>query len=53
MGNQLFMVDPCCPRRSTGPLVLPVNIDLEPFNDWRGDGDVTNLSPFWEETARK
>ena len=25
----------------------------EPFNDWGGGGDVTNLSPFWEGTARK
>ena len=24
----------------------------DPFNDW-GGGDVTNLSPFWEGTARK
>ena len=24
----------------------------DPFNDW-GGGAVTNLSPFWEETARK
>ena len=27
---------------------------FEPFNDWGGGGgDVTNLSPFWEGTARK
>ena len=26
---------------------------LKSFNDWGGGGDVTNLSPFWEETARK
>ena len=25
----------------------------DPFNDWRGGGDVTNLSPFWEGKARK
>ena len=24
----------------------------DPFNDW-GGGDVTNMSPFWEGTARK
>ena len=28
--------------------------DQDPFNDWGGGGgDVTNLSPFWEKTARK
>ena len=25
----------------------------EPFNDWGGGVDVSNLSPFWEGTARK
>ena len=26
----------------------------DPFSGWGGGGgDVTNLSPFWEETARK
>ena len=25
---------------------------FDPFNDW-GGGDVTNMSPFWEGTARK
>ena len=27
---------------------------VDPFNDWGGGGgNVTNLSPLWEETARK
>ena len=29
------------------------NNNCDPFNDWGGGGGVTNLSPFWEETARK
>ena len=28
------------------------HLDLDPFNDWGGGGDVIILSPFWEETAR-
>ena len=26
---------------------------IDQFNDWGGGEDVTYLSPFWEETARK
>ena len=33
-------------------LELYIEAFLDPFNDW-GGGDVTNLFPFWEETARK
>ena len=25
----------------------------DPFNEWGGGGDVTNVSPFWKGTARK
>ena len=36
-------------------LLIKLNLTFDPFNDCGGGGggDVTILSPFWEETARK
>ena len=32
---------------------IDINIDINKIiNDWGRGGDVTNLSPFWEETPR-
>ena len=43
----------CMPCVLKSTLILVRQDVGDPFNHWGEGGDVTNLSPFWEETARK